>query len=65
MTGFRDKPLKTTLTELGVKIGSSVSQNTFLVLVKDLDEDTSKAEEAKEKNIPIMVVDEFRKKYNL
>ena len=65
MTGFRDKPLKTTLTELGVKIGSSVSQNTFVVLVKDLDEDTSKAEEAKEKNIPIMVVDEFRKKYNL
>ena len=65
MTGFRDKPLKTTLTELGVKIGSSVSQNTFVVLVKDLDEDTSNAEEAKEKNISIMVVDEFRKKYNL
>ena len=65
MTGFRDKPLKTTLTELGVKIGSSVSQNTFVVLVKDLDEDTSKAEEAKEKNIPIMQVDQFRKKYNI
>ena len=65
MTGFRDKPLKTTLTELGAKIGSSVSQNTFIVLVKDLDEDTSKVEEAKEKNIPIMIVDEFRKKYNL
>ena len=65
MTGFRDKPLKTTLTELGAKIGSSVSQNTFVVLVKDLDEDTGKVEEAKEKNIPIMVVDEFRTKYNL
>lgn len=65
MSGFRDKPLKTTLTELGAKIGSSVSQNTFVVLVKDLDEDTGKVEEAKEKNIPIMLVDEFRKKYNL
>ena len=65
MTGFRDKPLKTALTELGAKIGSSVSQNTFVVLVNDEDEETSKTEEAKEKGIPIMLVDNFRKKYNL
>ena len=65
MTGFRDKPLKTMLTNLGAKLGSSVSQNTFVVLVKDLDEDTSKVQEAKEKGITIMLVDEFRKKYNL
>lgn len=65
MTGFRDKPLKTLLTEIGAKIGSSVSQNTFVVLVKDLDEETGKVEDAREKNIPIMQVDDFRKKYNL
>ena len=65
MSGFRDKPLKTSLTELGAKLGSSVSQNTFVVLVNDINEDTSKVEEAKEKGIPVVLVDEFRKKYNL
>ena len=65
MSGFRDKPLKTTLTELGSKIGSSVSQNTFVVLVNDLDEDTSKVEDARQNKIPIMHVDEFKKKYKL
>ena len=49
MTGFRDKPLKTMLTNLGAKLGSSVSQNTFVVLVKDLDEDTSKVQEARKR----------------
>lgn len=49
MTGFRDKPLKTALTELGAKIGSSVSQNTFVVLVNDEDEETSKNRRGKRK----------------
>lgn len=65
MTGFRDKPLKTTLTEIGAKMSSSVSKNTFIVLVKDIDEETSKTEEAKEKGIPIMELTKFKQQYGV
>lgn len=65
MTGFRDKELTKKLEELGATMGSSVSKNTFVVLVKDTDEDTGKAEQARTLNIPLMTPDEFKKKYNL
>ena len=65
MTGFRDKPLKKTLVALGAKMGSSVGKSTFVVLVKDLDEDTSKADEAREMGIPVELVETFREKYSL
>ena len=65
MTGFRDKPLKKTLVDLGAKISTSVSKSTFVVLVKDLEEDTSKAEEAREEGVSVELVDTFRKKYKL
>ena len=63
ITGFRDKALIEELTKLGAKISSSVSKNTFLVLVKDLDADTGSAEMARENNIPLMTPAELRKKY--
>ena len=65
LTGFRDKELQNKLEEIGAKLGNSVSKNTFIVLVKDLDETTGKVDEAKKLNIPIMTIDEFKKKYNL
>ena len=65
MTGFRDKPLKKTLVDLGAKISTSVSKATFVVLVKDLEEDTSKAEEARSDGVPVELIDTFRKKYKL
>jgi len=63
MTGFRDADLLNELKEVGAKVGSSVSSKTFVVLVKDKDEDTSKAAEARKLNIPIMTPEEFRYKY--
>jgi NAD-dependent DNA ligase/DNA polymerase/3'-5' exonuclease PolX len=63
MTGFRDTDLQDNLKELGVKLGSSVSSKTFVVLAKDKDEDTGKAAEARKLGIPIMTPQEFRMKF--
>ena len=65
MTGFRDKELLTKLIELGAVQGSSVSKNTFVVLVKDIDDDTGKADDARKLGIPLMTPEQFKDKYNL
>jgi len=59
MTGFRDKDLEEKLKLIGVKLGSNVSKNTHLVLVKSLDNSSSKVEEAKKLGIEIMEADKF------
>ena len=63
MTGFRDAELQNEIKEIGAKIGSSVSSKTFVVLVKDKDEDTGKAAEARKLGVPLMTPQEFRNKY--
>ena len=65
MTGFRDASLQEEIKKVGATLGSSVSKNTFVVLVKDseVDQDSGKANEAKKLGIPIMTRDEFVKKY--
>ena len=63
MTGFRDKNLEDKIKNSGAKLGSSVSKNTFVVIVKNLEEDTSKASDAKKIGVPLITVEEFNKKY--
>lgn len=66
MTGFRGpmyEELNNLLKNLGAKSGSSVSSKTFVVIVKNKDEDTGKAEEARKLGIPILTIDEFKNKY--
>jgi NAD-dependent DNA ligase/DNA polymerase/3'-5' exonuclease PolX len=65
MTGFRDASLQQKIQSVGANVGSSVSKNTFVVLVKDSDVDqgSGKANEAKKLGIPIMTRDEFINKY--
>jgi DNA ligase (NAD+) len=63
MTGFRDESLGESLKKVGAKLGSSVSKNTFAVLVKDKEEDTGKANEARKLGIPIYTLEEFKTKY--
>ena len=65
MTGFRDKELIEKLKQVGAIQASSVSKNTFVVIVKDLNEDTGKADEARLLGIPLMTPDQLIKKYNL
>lgn len=63
MTGFRDTALQEKLKEIGAKIGSSVSSKTFVVLVKDKDEDTGKANEARKLGVKLMTPQEFTNQY--
>ena len=63
LTGFRDIALEEKIKEAGGMIASSVSKNTNLVLVKELDEDTGKAEKARALGVPLMIRDVFIKKY--
>jgi NAD-dependent DNA ligase len=63
MTGFRDKNLEEQIKNAGAKLGSSVSKNTYLVIVKKLEEDTTKATDAKKLGIPLISLEDFNKKY--
>jgi NAD-dependent DNA ligase len=63
MTGFRDASIQQAVKDVGAKLGSSVSKNTFLVLVKDLEEDTGKAADAKKLGIKLMTPEEFKAQY--
>ena len=63
-TGIRDKDLQQKLETFGVNINGSVSKNTDFVIVKDLKDDTSKAEKAREFGIKMMTPDMFRKYLN-
>lgn len=65
MTGFRDKALIEKLKQVGAVQASSISKNTFIVIVKDLDENTGKADEARKLNIPLMTPEQVITKYNL
>jgi NAD-dependent DNA ligase len=64
MTGFRDKNLEDKIKNAGAKLGSSVSKNTYLVIVKNLEEDTTKATDAKKLGIPLITVEDFNNKYS-
>lgn len=63
MTGFRDAAIQESLKNVGAKLGSSVSKNTFVVLVKDLEEDTGKAGDAKKLGIKLMTPEKFKAQY--
>ena len=63
MTGFRDASIQQLIKDVGAKLGSSVSKNTFLVLVKDLEEDSGKVLDAKRLGIPVLTLEQFKIKY--
>ena len=63
LTGIRDKVLQTKIEEVGGILSSNVSKNTFVVIVKSLDDDTGKAEKAREIGIPLILINKFKQKY--
>jgi DNA ligase (NAD+) len=63
ITGFRDNSLQEKLKDIGAKLSSSVSSKIFVVLVKDKEEDTGKANEARKLGLPLMTPEEFINKY--
>ena len=59
------KSLSAVLKTVGASLGSSVKKDTLVVLVTNPDEDTEKAEKARELGIPIMLIPDFLVKYGL
>jgi len=63
ITGFRDASIQDKITNMGAKIGTSVSKNTSIVIVKNKDDDTGKLVEARRIGILIMELHEFKEKF--
>ena len=59
-TGVRDKEFAKHLESQGAKIGTTISKKTNYVIVKDANETTGKADEARKMNIPIYELDDFK-----
>lgn len=64
-TGFRDAGLERAIKENGGEISNSVSSKTTILLLKDPDSSTTKAEKARSLGIKLMTPDQFRRKYNV
>ena len=62
-SGVRDKNLEKMLKEVGVEIASSVSKKLSYLIVKDIDQDTSKAEKAKKLGVKLITPNSFKNKY--
>ena len=65
ITGFRDKSLQQILQEKGAKLGTSVSKKTDIVIVKELDDDTGKADKARKLGITLMTPEIFKSKFKI
>tara|TARA_B110000495_G_C23002411_1_gene591747 strand:- start:364 stop:1899 length:1536 start_codon:yes stop_codon:yes gene_type:complete len=63
ITGFRDKKLEENIKTFGIIISNSINSKTDLVLVKNKNQDTTKAIRAKELKLPILTLKEFTNKY--
>ena len=64
-TGGKDKDLIKLLEPVNVKIGSAVSKNTFALICKTKDEVSTKLNKAKDLDVSIYTLDEFKNKFNL
>jgi len=65
MTGARDKKVMEYLKKIGASIVGSVSKNTSLIIAKDINTDTGKAEEGKKLGIPVISLEAFCNTYNI
>ena len=64
LTGFRDVSFSKEMEErFDISFSSSVSKNTFCLIVKSKTDKSSKIEQAQKHQIPIVTVGEFKEKY--
>jgi NAD-dependent DNA ligase len=64
LTGTRDQTVSDLIKKLGGKIQASFTGTTNLLVKKDIDYNNKKTEEAEQKGIPILTVDQFIAKYS-
>ena len=65
LTGFRDKELINNLKKIGAEFSQTINKNTFALIVKNINDFTSKIETAHQFNIPIFTLEQFKQKYNI
>ena len=65
MTGFRDKKTISNLETIGAIQGTSINKTIFVLIVKTNEDENVKVKNARELGIPIMAIDDFKKKYNV
>lgn len=65
ITGFRSKELEQLIENNGGNIGTSISRKVNYLIVKDLDENTSKANKAKKLGIPLILEKDFIENFEL
>uniref|UniRef100_A0A6C0KGC5 DNA polymerase beta n=1 Tax=viral metagenome TaxID=1070528 RepID=A0A6C0KGC5_9ZZZZ len=63
LSGFRDKNMQGELEKIGTNIANTISNNIFVLVVKDKEKKTSKIIKAESLSVPIMLVEEFKEKY--
>lgn len=59
-SGLRDKELEDEIVKQGGKIASGVSKTTTHLIVADVNQNTSKTIKARELNIPVMTIEQFK-----
>jgi DNA ligase (NAD+) len=64
-TGFRDANLEHRIVENGGKVGVSLTRLTTILLLKDVNSTSDKAEKARIQGIKLMNKDQFLDKYNI
>ena len=65
-TGFRDKPLMTILEEkYEITFASSITKTVDMVVVKTMEENNKKIEQAQKLSIPILTHEDFKTKYKI
>ena len=62
-SGVRDKKLEKLIKEVGAEIASSVSKKISYLIVKDVQQNTSKTDKAKKLGVILMTPNSFKNKY--
>jgi len=62
-SGFRDKDMERKINKEGGEVSKSLTQKTSILLIKDINDETSKTEKAKKMNILILPIIEFTNIY--
>ena len=63
MSGFRDKEFMLSIKNVGGINENQITKDTFALVIKDLESESSKKSAAIKQNIPIYLLDDFVKKF--
>ena len=64
-SGIRDKELEEQIIKNKGMINDNITKKTTYLIVSDINEETGKIKKAIKMNIPIINIDDFKKKMNL